>query len=73
MSKIANVRDLVAVNTLPPSRDMRRAFFIQAKKDAAKKQLAIGADGRLYVPEAKRGRGVGYNGKRRANRSDARA
>jgi hypothetical protein len=45
----------------------------KAFKRAAKQGVRFDARGRAFIPEALRGRGVGYNGKRTAHRSDNRA
>lgn len=56
--RITNVRDLVG--SLPVDRLERRIKFERALKIAAKNGIAIASDGRCYVPESQRGRGVGY-------------
>lgn len=61
MSRIANIKDLVG--SLPTTRnidDLKRSAFKRGLTKAAKLGFAVHTDGRCYVPESKRGRGVGY-------------
>jgi hypothetical protein len=63
MSSIANIRTLV--ESLPDHKqndpvEFRRPNFKAAVAKAAKLGFGVHNDGRCYVPEANRGRGIGY-------------
>jgi hypothetical protein len=74
MSRIATIKTLVT--SLPRGKQIdhngRPAFKLGLAK-GKKLGFAVHTDGRCYVPEALRGRGVGYNGRRVTGRSDRQA